>query len=83
MPTREKTVRYTDDSRLMAFTDVRFQQLENECRWIELSWYEQLIAKFANTFTLNSDKSLKLYRELVSLVTDLQTSTPIIVENRN
>lgn len=75
-------VRYTDDSQLIAFTEVRFKQFENECRWIELNWHEQMILHFQKSLTKPNLNPLQIYRELMSLVTGLQTSTPIVVENR-
>ena len=80
---KKNTVRYTDDSQLIAFTEVRFQQLEMECRWLELSWHEQMIQRFKQTPASKDQNPLQLYRELMSLITGLQTSTPIVVENRN
>ncbi len=76
------TIRYTDDSQLIAFTEVRFKKFENECRWIELNWHEQMIIQFKQTLTNKNQNPLQIYRELMSLVTGLQTSTPIVVENR-
>lgn len=76
------TVRYTDDGQLIAFTEVRFKQFENECRWIELNWHENMITQFKQTLSNKNPNPLQIYRELMSLVTGLQTSTPIIVENR-
>ena len=75
------TIRYTDDSQLIAFTEVRFKQFETECRWIELNWHEQMIKQYQQTSTNQNQNPLQLYRELMSLVTGLQTSTPIVVEN--
>ena len=75
--------RYTNDSQLIAFTEVRFKQFENECRLIELSWHEQLINQFKQTVSDSNQNPLRIYRELMSLVTGLQTSTPIVVENRH
>ncbi|CAF0934477.1 unnamed protein product [Adineta ricciae] len=77
------TIRYTDDSQLIAFTEVRFKQFENECRLIELNWHEQLINQFKQTVSNPDQNPLRIYRELMSLVTGLQTSTPIVVENRH
>ncbi len=76
------TVLYTDDSQLIAFTEVRFKQFENKCRWIELNWHEQMIIQFQKSLTNKNQNVLQIYRELMSLVTGLQTSTPIVVENR-
>lgn len=75
------TIRYTDDSQLIAFTEVRFKQFETECRWIELNWHEQMIRQYQQNSTNQKHNPLQLYRELMSLVTGLQTSTPIVVEN--
>lgn len=80
--TKNRIVRYTDDGQLIAFTEVRFQQFENESRWIELNWHEELIRKYKQTINSSEQNPLELYRELMSLVTGLQTSTPIAVENR-
>ena len=80
---KRKSVRYTDDSQLIAFTEIRFQQFENECRWIELNWHEQMIKQFKQTLDVTDRNRFQLYRELMSLVTGLQTSTPIVVENRS
>ncbi|CAF1614966.1 unnamed protein product [Adineta ricciae] len=78
-----KIIRYTDDSQLIAFTEVRFRQFENECRLIELNWHEKLINQFKQTVSNPDQNPLRIYRELMSLVTGLQTSTPIVVENRH
>lgn len=74
-------IRYTDDSQLIAFTEVRFKQFETESRWIELHWHEQMIKQFQQNSTNQNQNPLQIYRELMSLVTGLQTSTPIVVEN--
>ena len=74
--------RYTDDSQFIAFMEVRFKQFENECRWIELNWHEQMIREFKQTLSNKNQKQLEIYRELMCLVTGLQTSTPIVVENK-
>ncbi|UJR28779.1 hypothetical protein I4U23_010005 [Adineta vaga] len=76
-------IRYTDDSQLIAFTEVRFKRFENECRWIELNWHEQMIYQFKQTISNTNFNPLQIYRELMSLVTGLQTSTPIVVENKH
>ncbi|CAF3494450.1 unnamed protein product [Rotaria sp. Silwood1] len=77
-------VRYSDDSQLIAFTEVRFKQFENECRWIELNLHEQMIMQFKQSLSKQkqNQNSLQIYRELMCLVTGLQTSTPIVVENK-
>ncbi|CAM4867828.1 unnamed protein product [Rotaria socialis] len=83
-PLNRKIIRYTDDTQLIAFTEVRFKQFENECRWIELNWHERIIIEFKQSLSntnLNLNP-LQLYRELMCLVTGLQTSTPIVVENK-
>ncbi len=60
-----------------------FKKIESECRLIELIQCEHLISYFVQSIS-NNDQNLLLptYRELLSLVTGLQTSTPIIVENK-
>ncbi|CAF1982727.1 unnamed protein product [Rotaria magnacalcarata] len=77
-----KIIHYTDDSELIAFTEVRFKQFENECRWIELNWHEQMIIEFKQSLSNTNLNPLQIYRELMCLVTGLQTSTPIVVENK-
>ncbi|CAF2647602.1 unnamed protein product [Rotaria sp. Silwood2] len=77
-------VQYSDDSQLIAFTEVRFKQFENECRWIELNWHEQMITQFKQSLPKQNQYQhpLQIYRELMCLVTGLQTCTPIVVENK-
>jgi hypothetical protein len=41
-----------------------------------------MIIKFKQTLSNQNQNPLQIYRELMSLVTGLQTSTPIVVENR-
>lgn len=79
---KRNIVRYTDDSQLIAFAEVRFKQFENECRWIELNLHEQMIKQFKQSLSNKNQNPLQIYRELMSLVTGLQTSTPIVVENK-
>lgn len=74
---------YNDDSQLIAFTEIRFQQFENECRWIELKWHEQMIRQFKKTFDLKDQNRFQIYRELMSLITGLHASTPIVVEHKS
>ncbi|CAF0938485.1 unnamed protein product [Rotaria sordida] len=85
-PLNRNIVRYTDDSQLIAFTEVRFKQFENECRWIELNCHEQMIMQFKQSLLKQNQNqnqnTLQIYRELMCLVTGLQTSTPIVVENK-
>ena len=41
-----------------------------------------MIARFKQSAATRDPDPLPIYRELMSLVTGLQTSTPIVVENR-
>jgi len=41
-----------------------------------------MITQFKQTLPNKNQNPLQIYRELMSLVTGLQTSTPIVVENR-
>ncbi|CAF0814271.1 unnamed protein product [Adineta steineri] len=75
-------IRYTDDNQLIALTEIRFKQFENECRWIELNWHEQMIVQFKQSVSNKNQNSLQIYRELLSLITGLQTATPIMIENK-
>jgi hypothetical protein len=76
-------IRYSDDQQFIAFADVRYQTFENQCRWIELKWHEQMLQNYNETMSNDDCHSMPLYRELMSLVSGLQTSTPIVVEDQN
>jgi hypothetical protein len=41
-----------------------------------------MIIQFKQSLSNKNQNPLQIYRELMSLVTGLQTSTPIVVENR-
>jgi len=47
-----------------------------------LNWHEQMILQFKQSQSNKNPNQLQIYRELMALVTGLQTSTPIVVENR-
>ena len=42
-----------------------------------------MIIQFKQSISNKTQNPLPIYRELMSLVTGLQTSTPIVVENRH
>ncbi|CAF0846773.1 unnamed protein product, partial [Didymodactylos carnosus] len=77
-------ISYQKFSQLEALTELKIKEFEYECRLIELELSQKLIYRFQRyTDGSINRKLIPTYRELLSIVTDKQTSAPIIVENNS